>query len=170
MILSVTSWEHLGDILEISWRHFANILVKSWGYLVDNLGISWGYLGFLLSERISGVSPVILNFEGKFSLSISCWLHREIGFVVVVDLKIEFTTNHIFWVEYFILLTLKINGVCFSTCCWPTNGAVLSLLSWRGSVWLLMLIAVELYSNSKQKTGNYINFWYLIIPRLGNQE
>ena len=53
MILSMTPWEHVGDILRTFWE-----------YLGDFLGLSWGYLGFLLSERTSEFSPIIpqLNF------------------------------------------------------------------------------------------------------------
>ena len=54
-------WWYLGDIFGISWGYLGDILGISWGYLGNILGISWGYL---LSERTSGVTPVIFSACG----------------------------------------------------------------------------------------------------------
>ena len=59
--------EYLGDMLGISLGYLGDILGISRGYLGDIFGISWGYLGDILgislSERTSGVPPVIFQTD-----------------------------------------------------------------------------------------------------------
>ena len=69
------SWGNLWDNFKITLGYLWNILGISWGYLGDIfeisgdiLGISWGYFGIslgyllnILSERTSGVPPVIFH-------------------------------------------------------------------------------------------------------------
>ena len=86
MIISMTSWENLGDILGhlggilgISW----GFLGLSWGYLVDILGISWRYIGFLWSERTFGVSLVIfiislIRIKTKIIIIIALQVHPTV--------------------------------------------------------------------------------------------
>ena len=58
-------WGYFGNILGIFWGYFGDILGIFWGYFGDILRIFWGYLWDIfkisLSERTSGVPPVIFK-------------------------------------------------------------------------------------------------------------
>ena len=71
---------YFGDILGISFGYLGDILGISRGYFGDILGISLGYLRNILSERTSGVPPVIFLLPNVFGRYTSAYLFLHRGF------------------------------------------------------------------------------------------